>query len=510
MTQLTILPIILPLLTAVLSIIARETRFRDYISITGSIAYFVLIISIASRILAEGTVTYQAGGWQAPFGVTFMIDSLSLFMLIITATVSFAANLYSVSYIGNEGKESGFYAFLHFMVMGMSGAFITGDIFNLFVMLEITLMSSYAMVAYTGTQESLFTSLKYVVLNLVGSSIMLIAIGGLYSITGTLNMADLALTLSEPGAASVPVLGLISLLFSVFAVKAGLVPFHFWAPAVYSNSPPPAAAMMAGISKKVGIYAVIRLYITVFSQASLPQNALVFGAQSVTVFTGFTALILGSATVLLGGISAINRDKIDEVLSYSSIGQVGFIFIPLSFALIYGSKTALVASLVYILSHSLAKPALFMISGIIEQVTGTTELEELGGLSEKSFALSAAFFISAFSLVGVPPLLGFFGKMLVFKTVVIQQSLPVLAVLFVGAVSSLLYFGETWLSVFFGEPVELTEDLPLLQVFAVSFLAALILMRGIGFEPVHELALDAADAAFNTDLYIDTVLGDTK
>ncbi len=510
MTQLTILPIILPLLTAVLSIIARENRFRDYISLTGSLAYFILIISIASKVISQGTVTYQAGGWPAPFGVTFIVDSLSLFMLLITAVVSLAANLYSISYIGNEGKESGFYAFFHFMVMGMSGAFITGDIFNLFVMLEITLMSSYAMVAYTGTKESLFTSLKYVVLNLVGSSIMLIAIGGIYSISGTLNMADLALTLSKPGAATVPVLGLISLLFSVFAIKSGLVPFHFWAPAVYSNSPPPAAAMMAGISKKVGIYAVIRLYITVFSEASIPENALILGGEPATVFIGFIALLLGVCTVIIGGISAINRDKLDELLSYSSVGQVGFIFVPLALALIYSSEAALVASLIYILSHSLAKPALFMISGIIEEVTETTELDELGGLSEASFALSAAFFISAFSLVGIPPLLGFFGKMLVFKTAVVQQQFHVLIVLVIGAVSSLLYFGEAWLSVFFGEPVELVEQMPCLQVFAVTFLAALVLTLGIGFEPVYDLASEAAEAAFSTEVYIDTVLGDTK
>ncbi len=510
MTQLTILPIILPLITAVLSIIARENRFRDFISISGSIAYFILIISIASKVLAQGTVTYQAGGWPAPFGVTFIVDSLSLFMLLITATVSLAANLYSVSHIDSVGKASGFYAFFHFMVMGMSGAFITGDIFNLFVMLEITLMSSYAMVAYTGTKESLFTSLKYVVLNLLGSSIMLIAIGGLYSVTGTLNMADLALTLSKPQAATVPAIGLISLLFSVFALKSGLVPFHFWAPAVYSNSPPPAAAMMAGVSKKVGIYAVIRLYITVFSEASTPENALILPSEPVTLFIGFTALLLGAATVLLGGISAVNRNKLEEMLSYSSIGQVGFIFIPLAFALIYSSQAALVAALIYILSHSLAKPALFMISGTIEEVTGTTELEELGGLSERSFALAAAFFISAFSLVGIPPLLGFFGKMLVFQTAVAQQNFIILTVLLIGAISSLIYFGKAWLSVFFGEPVELVEEMPWLQVFAVTFLAALILTLGAGFEPVYDLALDAAEAAFDTEVYIDTVLGDTK
>lgn len=511
MTQLTILPLLLPLVTAVISIIMRKTRFRDYFSLAGSAAYFVLTLFVANRVITSGSITYQAGGWPAPYGITFIVDSLSLFMLLITAVVSLAANIYSWSYIEEKGKESGYYAFFHFMVAGISGAFTTGDIFNLFVMLEIVLMSSYAMVAYTGTKESLFTSLKYVVLNLIGSSLMLVAIGGLYSVTGTLNMADMALILSEESVNTVPVLGLTMMLFSVFAIKSGLVPFHFWAPSVYSNSPPPAAAMMAGISKKVGIYAVIRLYITVFSQASLPQNAILFAGKSLGLFTGYVVLALGILTLIVGGISAVNRRELDKMLSYSSIGQVGFIFIPIAFAMIYSSESALAASLVYILCHSLAKPALFMISGVIERVTGTTSLDELGGLSEESFALSAAYFISAFSLVGIPPLLGFFGKMLVFKSAVVNQSFGILGVLLAGAFASLLYFGKAWLEIFFGEPVEFDYTrFSALQMFAVMILVILIISVGLNFEPVYQLASRAAETAFNTSLYTESVLGDLE
>lgn len=511
MTQLTILPLLVPLVTAVTSIILRKTRFKDYFSLAGSVAYLLLIIFVTNRVLTSGAITYQAGGWPAPYGITFIVDSLSLFMLLITAIVSLAANIYSWSYIEDKGKESGYYAFFHFMVAGMSGAFTTGDLFNLFVMLEIVLMSSYAMVAYTGSKESLFTSLKYVVLNLIGSSLMLVAIGGLYSVTGTLNMADMALILSKETVNTVPVLGLTMMLFSVFAIKSGLVPFHFWAPPVYSNSPPPAAAMMAGISKKVGIYAVIRLYITVFSQASMPQNAILFAGKSLGVVTGHIVLAFGALTLIVGAISAINRREMDKMLSYSSIGQVGFIFVPVAFAMIYGSESALAASLAYLLCHSLAKPALFMISGIIQQVTGTVNLEDIGGLSEKSFALSAAYFVSAFSLVGIPPLLGFFGKMLVFKSAVVNQSFGVLILLLTGAVASLVYFGKAWLEIFFGEPEEFDySKFSSLQTFAVMILVVLILSTGINFEPVYQLASEAAETAFETSLYIDYILGDLE
>lgn len=511
MTQSTILPLLIPLITAVLSIALRKNRLRDYVSFAGSIAYLITVSVIANTVLTQGAITYQAGGWAAPYGITFVVDALSVFMLLITAIVSLACNLYSWSYIKDKGKESGYYVFLNFMMAGMSGAFTTGDIFNLFVMFEIVLMSSYALISFTGTKESLFTSLKYVVLNLVGSSLMLVAIGGLYSITGTLNMADMAVILSQDAVNTAPVLGLSLILFCVFSIKTGLVPFHFWAPPVYANSPPPASAMMAGISKKVGIYAIIRLYITIFYGANVPQNAALFAGETLSLATGLLLVLLGSATIILGGLSAINRKKLDQVLSYSSVGQIGFIAIPIGFAIIFDSPNALIAALVYLLAHSLAKPALFMMSGLIENVTGTTKIDELGGLSENSFLLAAAFFISAFSLVGIPPLLGFFGKMLVFQTAINQGAYIILVILLGGALTSLIYFSKSWIQVFLGEPVEFDREyLEWRQVIAVMILVVLTICLGFKFELVYQFAEQAATSAFNTENYTQVILGDLK
>ena len=511
MNQLIVLPLIVPLATAVLSIIFRKTRFRDYISITGSLAYIVATGLLTSKIFSGGAVSYQAGGWPAPYGITLVADHLSILMLLLTTTVAFAANIYSWGYISDRGKESGYYAFLHFMITGMSGAFITGDLFNLFVMFELVLMSSYALVAYSGSRESLFISMKYVVLNLIGSSLMLVAIGGLYSITGTLNMADMALILSESSVNMVPILGLSMILFCVFAIKSGLVPFHFWAPPVYSNSPAPASALMAGISKKVGIYAVIRLYLAVFSSARLPETALVFSGQPVNVVTGYIVAVMASATVILGGLGALNRKSLDKLLSYSSVGQVGFIYIPISLTMITGHLTPLIGSLIYVLSHGLAKPALFMISGIVEKITGKSDLEELGGLSESSFILSAVFFVSAFSLVGIPPLLGFFAKFKVFESALVSGNIFLVFVLFAGSVTTLLYLSRTWMEIFFGEPVEVDlSQVSMKEVFSVIILAVLILVLGVHFEIVYQLVENAANSGLNSETYIEIVLGETR
>ncbi|WEL19538.1 complex I subunit 5 family protein [Candidatus Nanohalococcus occultus] len=439
-----------------------------------------------------------------------MADELAVLMLGLTALVSTAANLYSVSSISEQGKENGYFVFFHFMVAGMTGAFLTADLFNLFVMFEIVLMSSYAMVAYTGTKRALFTSLKYVVLNLIGSTLMLIAIGGLYSVTGTVNMAHMARILAAGEVNMVPVLGLSTVLFCVFGIKSGIVPFQFWVPTVYSNSPPPAAAMMAGISKKVGIYAVIRLYFTVFSQAAVPGSALVFQGQSVSTVTGGLILLLALITVVFGGIGAVNRDRLEKLLSYSSIGQVGFIYVPIALGLIHGSKIAVIAAIVYMLNHGLAKSSLFMINGVLDRITGTTKISELGGISERSIWLTAVFSVSMLSLVGFPPLLGFFSKFLVFNTAVSTASWISLAFVFLGAVLTLLYASKTIMSVFFGQKIETDGDILLLEKAAITLLAAGILALGIGFEQTYVFAELAAENVLQPETYIETVLGGTK
>lgn len=510
MNNIVIATFVIPLIAAITSVLLRKTRFKDGVSLVGSFAYIGVVAVLAQKVLATGALTFQAGGWPPPFGISFIADELSVLMLMLTAFVSLAGNLYSVSYIGDKGKENGYYAFFHFMIAGMTGAFLTADLFNLFVMFEIVLMSSYAMVAYAGTKESLFTSLKYVVLNLIGSSLMLIAIGGLYSVTGTLNMADMAAVLASAEVNMVPVLGLSALLFCVFAIKSGVVPFQFWVPTVYSNSPPPAAAMMAGISKKVGIYAVIRLYYAVFSQAALPSSAAFFAGRSVGAVLGWMILAISLVTLLFGGLAAVNRDRLEKLLSYSSIGQVGFIYIPVALGLIYSSKLAVMAAIVYMINHALAKSSLFMTTGIIERMSGTTRLSELGGISEKSTWLAAVFFISMMSLVGVPPLLGFFSKFMVFKTVFTASTWIPLALAFTGALFTLIYASKSVLKALFGEPIDVSLNISIYEKIALTLLVAGIVLLGVGFEQLHQVTGLAAETVVEPETYIESMTGGKK
>ncbi|MGM0591336.1 MAG: complex I subunit 5 family protein, partial [Halobacteriota archaeon] len=262
MNHLVVGPVLVALATAILALLARESgRLQRALSLLGGVAYFVVVAALFESVMLPlgspaRTLVYQESNWAAPFGITLVADPLSVFMLGLAAIVSLAALAFSILYVASYGQRLSFHPLFHFMLVGVSGSFLTGDVFNLFVWFEVMLMSSYILVLFYSGSEHTRAALNYVVLNLIGSAVMLLAIGGLYATTGTLNMADIARRLADPvayGVDVVPVLGLAGLLFTVFALKAGMVPFQFWVPSAYRAAPPPVTAVLAGVVKKVGI-----------------------------------------------------------------------------------------------------------------------------------------------------------------------------------------------------------------------------------------------------------------
>jgi len=216
--------------------------------------------------------------------------------------------------------------------------------------------------------------------------------------------------------------------FATFALKAGLVPFQFWVPSAYRAAPLPIAAMLAGVTKKVGIYAIIRLYFTVYGGAAVTVSGPVVGGASPLSFVAPVLLVMAAVSILLGGLGAVGRERMDGLLAYSSIGQVGFIAVPVAIAAATGSPSlrhlGILAALVYALHHALAKGLLFMCTGVIRDAVGTTYLSELGGLGQRSPTFALTFFVGAVSLVGIPPLAGFFGKFLVFEAAGCRPARP--------------------------------------------------------------------------------------
>ncbi|MEF8862157.1 MAG: proton-conducting transporter membrane subunit, partial [Haloarculaceae archaeon] len=268
--QVVVAPVLAALLAGVLALLLRSyPRLQRGVSVAGGLAYGAGVLALAARVAADpdGRLVYQVSDWTAPFGISLVADPLSVLMLGLTAVVSLAALVYSLSFVDREDSRLAYHPLYHFMILGVTGSFLTGDVFNLFVWFEVMLMSSYVLVVFYSGPEQTRAALIYSLLNLVGSAVMLLAIGGLYATTGTLNMADMARRLAEPAAYGidpVPVLGISAVLLSVFALKAGIVPFQFWVPAAYEAAPAPVTAVLAGVVKKVGIYAIVRLYFMVF------------------------------------------------------------------------------------------------------------------------------------------------------------------------------------------------------------------------------------------------------
>ncbi|PSQ15975.1 Na+/H+ antiporter subunit D [Halobacteriales archaeon QS_8_69_26] len=523
--SLVIAPLLVALATAVVTLLARPwPRLGRALSVLGAGGYAIAVAALVEAVLLPlssdpAVLTYQVSDWNAPFGITAVADPLSAFMLALAAVVVVPALVFSVLYVDEHGQALSYHPLFHFMLVGVSGSFLTGDLFNLFVWFEVMLMSSYVLVVFYSGPQHTRAALQYVVLNLVGSGVMLVAIGGLYSTTGTLNMADMARRLADPGAFGVdpaPVLGLSAVLFAVFALKAGVVPFQFWVPAAYRAAPAPVAAVLAGVVKKVGIYAVIRLYFTVFAAATIDVSLPGIAGDSVLAFYGPVLFAMAAGSILLGGVGAVARDDFEEMLAFSSIGQVGFIVLPLAMAASVAVPVAgpfasvrslgIAAALVYSLNHAVAKGTLFMAAGATWSATGTVDLDRLGGLSESAPVLSGSVFVAGIALVGVPPVVGFFGKFLVFDAAFRSGSWLAVAVALGGAVLTIAYVTRLWNRGFWGDPGEAVGEVPPRgQVAVVGLLAAALLAIGIGFDPVFRAAGAAAEAALDRGEYIEAV-----
>jgi multicomponent Na+:H+ antiporter subunit D len=534
-TGLVVAPLLVVLLGGVLTLaLGSWPRLQRWGSVLTSLAYAGAAGALAWVVALEPgsgheTLVYQVGGWPAPHGITLVADALSAFMLVLTAVVAVYAVAFSVLFVDEANQQTHYHPLLQFLLLGATGAFLTGDLFNLFVWFEVMLMASYVFVAFYGNDTHTAAAMRYVVLNIVGSALMLLSIGGLYATVGTLNMAEMARLLATPdaGAATTPVVGLSGLLLVTFALKAGLVPFQFWVPSAYRSAPIPVVAVFAGATKKVGLYAIVRVYFTVFGGAEMTLD--VPGVATETAPLAFLAVVLlamAVGSILVGGVGAVAQDRLDGLFAYSSIGQVGFIAVPVGLA---AATTApalrhvgILAALVYALHHALTKGLLFLSVGAIRDGVGTTRIAELGGIGQRSPLFAGTFLVGILSLVGIPPLAGFFGKLFAFRAAVDQLAFaasggPVpsgvaaglLAVLLAGACLTIVYATRAWISCFWGAQSQAVAAgrFERGEIAVLATLAALVVLVGVGFDPVYEFADAAAAAALDGEAYVEAVLG---
>jgi len=500
------LSILIPFVAALACLACwRVPAWQRGISVAGMVALLGNALWLVNEVWHRGILVVKMGNWEAPFGISLVADMLSSIMVLVTAITGLAVVVYSLAEIDAGRERYGYYGFLQFMLMGVCGAFLTGDIFNMFVWFEVMLISSFVLMTLGGERPQMEGAVKYVVLNLISSSLFLAGCGILYGKLGTLNLADIALRIGDvldPGLLTVTA----ALFLVAFGLKAGIFPLFFWLPASYHTPPVSVSAIFAGLLTKVGVYAMIRMFTLVFTEDVGVIHSLL--------------LALAGLTMLTGVLGAIVQFDFRRLLSFHIISQIGYMILGLALF----TPLAIAGTVFYIFHHIIVKSNLFLISGVAHRYSGTFDLKKLGGLLKASPLLAILFFIPAMSLGGIPPLSGFFAKFAVVKAGLAGDTIfNSAAAWLVGialAVGLLTLFSMTkiWAEAFWKKPdhaaVPNPEGVPLREkILLLGPIAALALLtRTIGLVPefFFGFAMRAAEELLNPNLYIEAVLGITR
>jgi multicomponent Na+:H+ antiporter subunit D len=489
------LPIFISLLAGALTLsFWRSIRWQKRITLVAATAYFIVAVMLLREVMQEGYIVLQMGNWAAPFGITLVADVLSATMILLTGIVGFAAALYSMASVPNEHIRFGYFSLLQLLLAGVSGAFLTGDIFNLFVWFEVMLLASFGLLTLGGERNQMEGAIKYVTINLFSSAIFLSAIGLLYGTAGTLNIADLSVKLA--GVEEQGLVNVLALMFMVsFGIKAGAFPLFFWLPASYHTPLVAVSAVFAGLLTKVGVYALYRFFSVIF----------IGDIQ----YTHTIILWVGILTMLTGVLGAAAQFEFRRILSFHIISQIGYMLI--AFAIF--TPLAIIGGVFYIAHHIIVKTNLFLISGLTYQLSGTHELKAMGGFYRQRPWLALVFLIPALSLAGLPPLSGFFAKYIVIKAGVEAGSWWAVGFGLLVGLLTLFSMIKIWAEVFWKRPPETDSPIDLSGKLSPWMLAPVILLSvitvGIGLfgEPLYQLAKVAASQLLNPQGYIDAVLG---
>jgi multicomponent Na+:H+ antiporter subunit D len=485
----------IPLLAAFLiPILGKLVKSSVWLFSTGvSFALFVLALYGVAAVQEFPLVVYKMGNWPPPLGIVMVFDSFSAFMVLVISMIVFAGCLFSFRYISHYTGQWKFYTLYMLITAGMMGVVLTGDLFNMFVFLEIAAISSYALVAFGVDAEEMEASFKYMVMGEIGGLTFLLSIVLIYAKTSTLNLADISNSLQLFGQTTFFWTVLALMLFA-FSIKAAFVPFHSWLPDAHPAAPAPVSSLLSGIFIKVlGIYTTARVVFNIFGLDR--ANAPMF----------FNILIgLGLLSITFAGLTALNQKDYKRLLGYSSISQIGYIMLGFGIGNYYGVAGAIF----FILAHALAKGLLFLTSGSVVHVTGTRDLSKLAGLGEKMSTTAWSFVIGGLSLIGIPPLVGFWAKLWIIIGALKSGMLWLAVIAIVLSGLTLYYILKIVNTVFLKKGKITASAAPFTMRIAMVFLVVLILVFGIGFQQVIDFIVGpAANALLRGLEYSQLVFG---
>jgi multicomponent Na+:H+ antiporter subunit D len=446
------LAVVLPLLGAAMAfVLIGHPRAQRVLSVSTLVITLTLEVFLLGSVAESGAQAVFLGGWAPPFGITLVVDRFAALMLVVSSAVSLAVLIYASGQGMTDGDDDAPVSIFHptylILVAGVSNAFLSGDLFNLYVGFEILLTASYVLMTLGGTTPRIRAGVTYVVVSVVSSLLFLIAVAMIYGATGTVNMADLAVRLEGVDPAVRMVLHLMLLV--AFAIKAAVFPLSFWLPDSYPTAPAPVTAVFAGLLTKVGVYAMVRTETLLFPGERL-NGAL---------------MIVALLTMLVGILGAIAQADIKRMLSFTLVSHIGYMV----FGLALSSVAGLAAAVYYVVHHITVQTSLFLVAGLIERRGGTSNMDRLGGLGRISPALAVLFFLPAMNLAGIPPFSGFLGKLGLLQAGVAAGT-P-LAWLLVGggvltSLLTLLVVARVWNRAFWRTPQDATHPDPVLLAAA--------------------------------------------
>jgi multicomponent Na+:H+ antiporter subunit D len=495
-SRLIALPIVLPLVGAALSILVGRSRLAQRaIGITVLTANLAVAVVLLVEVDRDGTLATQAGGWDAPLGITLVADRLAAIMLTVGSLMLLAVLLYAIGQPGAERDHVGFQSVYLVLAAGVSGSFLTGDLFNLFVSFEMMLTASYVLLTLGGRRDQVRAGMTYVVISLLASALFITALALLYAATGTVNMADLAgkIGVLPSGIRS----GFAVLLLVVFGIKAALFPLFFWLPDSYPTAPSPVVAVFAGLLTKVGVYAIIRTQTLLFPGDSRPATLMLW---------------LAGLTMVVGILGAIAQGDVKRILSFNIVSHIGYMVMGLALF----TPAGLAAAILYVVHHIVAKTTLFLNAGLIEHVGGSSRLHQLGGMVRTAPVVAVLFLVPALSLAGIPPLSGFLPKFALVDAGLAADQPGIVAVSLVVSLLTVFSLMKIWAGVFWNPADEEPDVLPYeagrLGGPALMVLpTAVLLVVGLGIAaaggPLYDLSLRAAADLLDPSGYVEAVLG---
>ena len=499
--MLLILPILIPLAMAALCAgCSSRPALERWLGLLGSAAHFAASAALAATVLPDGIAVLHVGNWLAPFGITLVADGLAAIMVLMGGVMAFLMALFSGASIDTRRMKDGYY-FLYFVLLaGVNGAFLTGDLFNLYVWFEVLLIASFVLMVLGGNRGQLDGAVKYVTMNLLGSVIFLSAVGLIYGKTGTLNMADLAQRM--PALENAPLRqAAAGMLIVAFGIKAGAFPLFSWLPASYHTPPHVVTTLFSALLTKVGVYALIRIMTLVFAVDQAHFQPLFLTVAALTMVTG----VLG----------AVAQYDFRRLLSFHIVSQIGYLLFGLALFTVSG-----IAATIFFMVHVMAaKAALFVVSALAHYLRGTSDLRKLGALAESRPALALLFALPAMSLAGLPPFSGFIGKLALVRAGLDAGTYVTVSVSLAVSILTLYSMTKIWNEAFWkpapgeaGRPVS-ERPLSARRIAGVAVpgavLAAFSVALSAAAQPCFEVAERIAAQLMSPAAYIAAVLGGT-